>query len=491
MHRHLQALVLAAALLCALLLGAGPCRAADLVAVPRATSRVVDQAGLLTAAERAAIEARLKEVQQSGRAQIGLLISPGTGSEDLPAFALRVAQAWQLGTRGGDNGLLVVVMPSTGVARIEVGYGLEGDMPDLRAATVVRAYQQRMQAGSPAAPALNAMLDSIVDALPPATHAPRTLTRLVRQHADWKLPIVMLVASVFTLLPLLVVSVFGRLGSGTVARAWPSAGTCLAALLSAGLFAWALAVGARAFWASPAAGQLAAAVAFPLPLLWSLNAGDGARMGLPARIGRAIGQLGLFVYLFAAVTVIAGAAMYVEKAPDIWAVPLVAMLFAAGPLAFLVGGRVGAGLRWFLGHYLYFLVALVITCVALQGVLTDVTTTAVTVSAVFTTLVAVGLTLDDRAQRRRADQQAEVRGGHRQGGWAWMFIAAALLFLLPFMLLALAHALTGDAFNLHFAAAMAPDGGFSAFVWWASGALGGSALLVGLGGRFGGGGAGG
>ena len=54
----------------------------------------------------------------------------------------------------------------------------------------------------------------------------------------------------------------------------------------------------------------------------------------------------------------------------------------------------------------------------------------------------------------------------------------------------LVHALTGDAFTTHFAMVMAGDGTFSEFVWWASGALGGSALLVGLGGKFGGGGAG-
>jgi len=46
-----------------------------------------------------------------------------------------------------------------------------------------------------------------------------------------------------------------------------------------------------------------------------------------------------------------------------------------------------------------------------------------------------------------------------------------------------------DSFARHFSLFMAGDGTFSDFVWWLSGALGGSALLVGLGGRFGGGGA--
>jgi hypothetical protein len=52
------------------------------------------------------------------------------------------------------------------------------------------------------------------------------------------------------------------------------------------------------------------------------------------------------------------------------------------------------------------------------------------------------------------------------------------------------HALVGEAFTTHLSMFMAGDGTFSDLVWWASGALGGSALLVGLGGKFGGGGAG-
>jgi hypothetical protein len=71
-----------------------------------------------------------------------------------------------------------------------------------------------------------------------------------------------------------------------------------------------------------------------------------------------------------------------------------------------------------------------------------------------------------------------------------MFTAAGVLFLLPFLAVALVHALLGEAFSRHFASVVSGDGTFSDFVWWLSGALGGSALLVGLGGRFGGGGAG-
>lgn len=470
--------------LCTLLFGA-LCNAADLVAVPRATSLIIDQAKLLTDAERSGIEARLRTIQASGRAQVGVLISGDTGDEAPASYALRVAQAWKLGNKADDDGLLILIVPSKDSARIEVGYGLEGDIPDLRAAKFVREFLQRMKGGGAAA-ALDALIDNIAAALPPRSHAPRALTQFVKRHAEWKTPIVMIVLSVFTLFPLLFASVFGRLGvisaRGPQARARPSVGTFVAALISACLFASVLGFGAKTFWDSTASGCTAAAIAFPLPLLWSLNACDDDRMGVFTRIGRLAGNLGLFAYIFAALTIVAGAAMYVENVREIWVAPLFGVLFAAGPLVFLLGGRIGAVLIKLVGCYLFFLVALAITYFALRGVLRNPTVTAATVAAVFAALIAIGLTLDDRVKQAHGDQ--------RKGRWAWMFTAAAVLFLLPFMLVALVHALIGDAFSTHFAMVMSGDGTLSEFVWWASGALGGSAFLVGLGGKFGGGGAG-
>jgi uncharacterized membrane protein YgcG len=398
-----------------------------------------------------------------------------------------VAEAWKLGTQKDDNGLLILIVPSRGAARIEVGYGLEGDIPDARAAIFLREYVRRAGGGD-AAVALNALLDAVVAALPPRSSIPRALKTFIERHDEWQVPILMLVLSVFTLLPLLAASVFGGVGAMAggrqPARAFPSAGVCIAALVSACLYATVLGFGAKVFWASTTVACIAAAIAFPLPLLWSLNACDADRLSWAARIGRGVGNLGLFAYVFAALTTVAGAAMVVEHVRAVWLAPLLGVLFAAGPLVFLVGGRAGALLMKFVGYYMYFLVALAITYFALQGVLKDPTATAMTVSAVFAVLIATGLTLDDGDRGARGDRRKD------KGSWAWMFTAAGVLFLLPFLAVALVHALLGEAFSRHFASVVSGDGTFSDFVWWLSGALGGSALLVGLGGRFGGGGAG-
>src|SRR5215471_1050722 len=80
--------------------------------VPELTGLLVDQAGALSDDERAAVTARLRAIQDSGRAQVAILVSSGTGGEPLADYALRVAEKWQLGRASRDDGLLVLVVPS-------------------------------------------------------------------------------------------------------------------------------------------------------------------------------------------------------------------------------------------------------------------------------------------------------------------------------------------------------------------------------------------
>src|SRR5690348_13078654 len=98
--------------------------------VPEPTALLVDEAGALTQPEHEAIVARLTTIQSAGRAQVAVLISHGLGGEPLADYAFRVAEKWKLGRAQRDDGLLVLVVPSVPAVRIEVGYGLEGEIPD-------------------------------------------------------------------------------------------------------------------------------------------------------------------------------------------------------------------------------------------------------------------------------------------------------------------------------------------------------------------------
>lgn len=77
--------------------------------IPPPTSLLVDQVGVLSDAERAALLARLQTIQTSGRAQVAILIPGGTEGAPLAEYALEVAENWQLGRAGRDDGLLVLV----------------------------------------------------------------------------------------------------------------------------------------------------------------------------------------------------------------------------------------------------------------------------------------------------------------------------------------------------------------------------------------------
>ena len=76
--------------------------------------------------------------QQATGQQFALLTVPSLEGNAIEEYALRVAEAWKLGEKGKDNGLLMLVSAGDRKFRIEVGYGLEGDIPDAFASRVQR-----------------------------------------------------------------------------------------------------------------------------------------------------------------------------------------------------------------------------------------------------------------------------------------------------------------------------------------------------------------
>ncbi len=130
----LRVLVLAAGLFAGL---AGFARAQELQPVPALSAHLTDTVGLLPEARRAALENRLIQLEQQNGAQVAVLIVATTRPEDVAAYALRVVEAWRLGRKGVDDGLLFVVAKDDRRMRIEVGYGLEGAVPDAVAKQII------------------------------------------------------------------------------------------------------------------------------------------------------------------------------------------------------------------------------------------------------------------------------------------------------------------------------------------------------------------
>lgn len=158
---RLLAVCLALAALAALL-GAAPPAAAQPVPVPPLSARVTDLTGTLSAAQRQDLEGELAAIEQRKGAQIAILIVPSTQPEPIEAYAIRVAEAWKLGrgreraqrdagdpkARAIDDGVLVVVAKNDRRVRIEVGYGLEGAIPDAIAKRIItESIGPRFRAG--------------------------------------------------------------------------------------------------------------------------------------------------------------------------------------------------------------------------------------------------------------------------------------------------------------------------------------------------------
>jgi uncharacterized protein len=106
--------------------------------VPYLTGRVVDNAEILSPPARDRIAGLLKAHDEKTSNQIAVLTLPTLDGESVEGYATRVFEAWKLGQKGKDNGVLVVVVPKDRKMRIEVGYGLEGTLPDVAAARIIR-----------------------------------------------------------------------------------------------------------------------------------------------------------------------------------------------------------------------------------------------------------------------------------------------------------------------------------------------------------------
>jgi len=122
-------------LLLASLWQAGAAQALE--AIPPLTQRVTDLTSTLTAEQQAGLEARLQAFEQQKGSQIAILIVPTTQPEDIAQYSLRVVEAWKLGREKQDDGVLILLAKNDRKMRIEVGYGLEGAIPDVTAKRII------------------------------------------------------------------------------------------------------------------------------------------------------------------------------------------------------------------------------------------------------------------------------------------------------------------------------------------------------------------
>ena len=108
--------------------------------VPALDSPVVDTTGTLDAIQRQALEQQALALQQRKGSQLQVLLVPSTQPETIEQYAVRAFEQWKLGRAKVDDGVLLVVAKDDRKVRIEVGYGLEGAIPDAVANRIIQEY---------------------------------------------------------------------------------------------------------------------------------------------------------------------------------------------------------------------------------------------------------------------------------------------------------------------------------------------------------------
>lgn len=203
-------------LLLALLLPAVFTAAAAAADVPALKARVTDTTGTLNSQQSAALEQTLAEFEARKGAQVAVLLVPTSQPETIEEYSVRVFEAWKLGRKGVDDGVLLVVAKNDRKLHIEVGYGLEGILPDAIAKRIIeddivpRFKQGDFYGG------IRAGTDRIMrvvegEKLPPPIARGHPEARSF--NPDWLVPALILIVFAGNILHL----IFGRVaGSGTV-----------------------------------------------------------------------------------------------------------------------------------------------------------------------------------------------------------------------------------------------------------------------------------
>jgi uncharacterized protein len=124
-HWRLRAFVLAAVAILAFV-----CASLAQPTFPALTGRIVDQAGLLDAAARTRLDAKLQDLEAKTTTQLVVVTLPSLDGYDIADYGYQLGRHWGIGQKGTNNGVLLIVAPNERRVRIEVGYGLEGTLTD-------------------------------------------------------------------------------------------------------------------------------------------------------------------------------------------------------------------------------------------------------------------------------------------------------------------------------------------------------------------------
>ena len=104
----------------------------------RPKGRISDYTKTLKTKEIQELEQTLARYERETTNQIAVVLIPTLAGDNLEDYSIRLAEKWKIGQKGKDNGVILLIVKQDRKIRIEVGYGLEGALPDSRAGEIIR-----------------------------------------------------------------------------------------------------------------------------------------------------------------------------------------------------------------------------------------------------------------------------------------------------------------------------------------------------------------
>ena len=105
--------------------------------LPDLTGRIVDLTNTLTSSEKNNLTSISERYENSTGNQMVVAFVNSTGGVPIEQYSIALAEKWEIGTKGKDNGLIIIVAKNDRKIRIEVGYGLEGEVTDLQSKLII------------------------------------------------------------------------------------------------------------------------------------------------------------------------------------------------------------------------------------------------------------------------------------------------------------------------------------------------------------------
>jgi uncharacterized protein len=131
---------------------------------PQLSGRVNDYARMLSPEAASRLEQKLAAFERDQTTQIVVLTIPSLQGDDIAQFSIRVAEQWKIGQKGKDNGVLLILAQAEHKVRIEVGMGLQGVLPDITTAQIIRNVMSPLLKSNDFDQGINAGVDAILAA---------------------------------------------------------------------------------------------------------------------------------------------------------------------------------------------------------------------------------------------------------------------------------------------------------------------------------------